>query len=76
MVVTKHTAITQLLKLNHPSETRLALLKLIQRAYQKNVELELDHLCYIMHFFASNLDADLETPIQFYILCLRLDKLE
>lgn len=76
MIITKQCAIANALKLKEPSTTRITLVDLIQRVYKKNQELDLDHLCFMLHFFASNLEPDLEVPVSFYILCLRIGTLE
>jgi hypothetical protein len=52
------------------------LVDLVQKIYKKNQELDLDHLCFMLHFLGKNLDNELEDPISFYILCLRLGTLE
>lgn len=76
MIITKQQAIAQALKLHEESSARIGLVELIQRIYKSNHEIHLDHLCFMMHFLASNLDPELESPVSFYILCLRLGNLE
>lgn len=76
MIITKQHAIAEALKIQEPTHTRISLIDLIQKAYKSNQELDLDHLCFTLHFLGNNLDSDLEAPISFYILCLRLACLE
>lgn len=76
MIITKHRAIATALKIHEPTQTRICLVDLIQKVYKNNQELDLDHLCFMLYFLASNLDSELEAPIGFYILCLRLGDLE
>jgi hypothetical protein len=76
MIITRHHAIAQALKLQQSSTDKISLVDLVQKIYKKNQELDLDHLCFMLHFLGKNLDNELEDPISFYILCLRLGTLE
>lgn len=74
--ITKHTAIKYALMLNAPSEVRIHIVGVVNRAFGKKPILDLNGLCKTLEHFSLDSSENYLTALLDYILCLKLNTVE
>lgn len=74
--ITKQSAIQTALLLNAPGDLRTYLVCLLNKAYNQDVELELETLCHRLESISTNDDRENLVALLHYMFCLRIDNLD